>query len=110
MITKHDLQEAIAECEGVRNPTSNTCMKLAAFYTIKDKLYPEPQEQPRYEPQETYSMSAGPLLYSSESEFGKLVAGLDITQVMPVIDELMSTIRVISPKLYAGVINKISEI
>ena len=46
MITENDLQEAIAECEGVRNPTANTCLKLAAFYTIKDKLYPEPQIEP----------------------------------------------------------------
>ena len=40
MITEQDLQAAIAECEGVRNPTSNTCLKLAAYYTIKDKMYP----------------------------------------------------------------------
>ena len=41
MITKHDLQEAIAECEGQRNPTANTCIKLAAFYTIKQHLFPD---------------------------------------------------------------------
>ena len=106
MITENDLQEAIAECEGVRNPTANTCLKLAAFYTIKDKLYPEPQS----EPVRGYSMSAGPVNYDSSSEFGQLVAGRDMSQILPVIDELMSTIRVISPKLYTGVMNKISEI
>ena len=30
MITEHDLKEAIAECEGNRNPDARTCIKLAA--------------------------------------------------------------------------------
>lgn len=105
MITEHDLQEAIAECEGVKNPTSSTCMKLAAFYTIKDKLYPT-TEEPQYS---GYSMSAGPVSYASGSEFGKIVARLEASEVIEVMDELMSTLKVISPKLYAGVINKLSE-
>ena len=41
MITEQDLQEAIAECQGERHPNANTCMKLAAFYTIKNELYPD---------------------------------------------------------------------
>ena len=35
MITEMDLQEAIAECQGKRNPNADTCIKLAAFYIIK---------------------------------------------------------------------------
>ena len=44
MITEKDLQEAIAECEGQRNPNANTCVKLAAFYIIKDHLFPQQEE------------------------------------------------------------------
>lgn len=58
MITEHDLQEAIAECQGERNPNAQTCIKLAAFYTIRDHLYPEPQ-QDQIEPR-TYSYTAAP--------------------------------------------------
>ena len=38
MITEKDLLEAIAECQGERNPNANTCIKLAAYYTILDHL------------------------------------------------------------------------
>ncbi len=112
MITKDDLQAAIAECEGVRNPTSSTCMKLAAFYTIKDKMYPEKNDD---DPVMSYSMASGPTMpetvaYHSDSEFGQLVSGKDMNLVFPLIDELMSTVQVISPRLYAGMIRKLSEI
>lgn len=111
MITKDDLQAAIAECEGVRNPTSSTCMKLAAFYTIKDKMYPEYKEDPVV----GYSMAPGPsvpdvVAYHSDSEFGQLVSGKDMSDVFPLIDELMSTVQVISPRLYAGMIRKLSDL
>ena len=38
MITEKDLMEAIAECQGQRNPNANTCIKLAAYYTILNNL------------------------------------------------------------------------
>ena len=42
------LDEAIAECQGQRNPDSKTCMMLAAFLTIKKELYPEHYSPPGY--------------------------------------------------------------
>ena len=39
MITEKDLQEAIAECQGQRNPNASTCIKLAAFLTIQKELF-----------------------------------------------------------------------
>ena len=41
MIREEDLQEAIAECQGQRNPNANTAIKLAAFYTIRRELFGE---------------------------------------------------------------------
>ena len=70
MITEQDLQAAIAECKGQRNPTANTCIKLAAFYTIKNELFPEQSEPIR---QSGYSYSSG--TYEGSSEFAKLVNG-----------------------------------
>ena len=48
MITEQDLLSAIAECQGERNPNANTCIKLAAYYTILDNIRPpkETAEQP----------------------------------------------------------------
>lgn len=106
MITESDLQAAIAECEGQRNPTSSTCIKLAAFYTIRDHLYPkEKAEEPVF-----YSRSAGPVGWSSDTEFGQFVADHNINDILPVMDELMDTIQVLYPRLYAGVIRKLDDI
>lgn len=113
MITEHDLQEAIAECEGQRNPSANTCLKLAAFYTIRDKMYPDEPGMAKQIP--SYSRAAGPVPngeaeYTSDSEFGRIVSGLDAAQVMPVMDELMDAVRAILPKLYDGVMRKLADL
>lgn len=112
MITLHDLQEAIAECEGQRNPSSNTCLKLAAFYTIKNQLFPEKVDEVKdktYEEPVFYSRATSPVAYSSNTEFGKAVANMDFNELLPIIDELMSTLQVLSPKLYNGVMRKLDE-
>lgn len=106
MITEKDLQEAIAECEGERNPNSNTCIKLAAFYTIRDHLFPN--EEAGSEPT-MYSYAEPPIGYNSDSEFGKLVYGMEWETVLPVIDELMDTLHVMMPRLYDGVMRKLRD-
>ena len=108
MITEHDLQEAIAECEGQRNPTSSTCLKLAAFYTIRDKMYPAKQEkkimsaEPQY-----YSMSSGPI--ETDSEFKQAASKVDYSKFIDIMDELMSVVSAIVPKLYDSVMRKLTS-
>lgn len=106
MITEQDLREAIAECEGVTKPTANTCIKLAAFYTILD--YMTGKESPIVRPPQ-YSMAIEPAIRYSESEFSKITEEKGMEKVFPVIDELMDTLMVINPKLYDSVIRKIEE-
>ncbi len=101
MITEKDLQEAIAECEGVRNPNSSTCIKLAAFYTIKEHLFPMKYETAGY------SYAAAPDEYDGDSDFANKVKGKSIAEIMPVIDELMDAVMVLQPKLYASVMRKL---
>ena len=112
MITEKDLQEAIAECQGQRNPNANTCIKLAAFYTILDHVKGEDQEQEQrdFPPDPpTWGQSfESREIYDSGSEFSQAIADLDINEdVLPIIDELMDTLKVLQPKLYAGVIRKL---
>jgi hypothetical protein len=106
VITEHDLAEAIAECEGQRNPTANTCLKLAAFYTIRNNMFPKEQE-PNF-----YSMQSKPMVNDKveyESEFSQAIAGMDINEIIPIMDELMTTLKVLVPKLYDGVMRKLSS-
>lgn len=106
MITREDLQEAIAECQGVRNPTANTCIKLAAFLTIQEHLY---GEQPDFSGASCQPKPSAVSAYSG-SEFSDAVDGKPEQSVMAVLDELMETLAVLSPKLYAATLRKLNEI
>lgn len=108
MITEHDLQEAIAECQGKRNPNANTCMMLASFLTIKDHMFPQAEEEPKYSyDAEPRTVSADVIGYVSESEFGKAVNGKNVEDIMVLMDEVMGVVQVINPKLYNSILERI---
>ena len=98
MITERDLQEAIAECEGSRNPTSATCVKLAAYYALLDRKKPQIESG--------YSGAFEQIPYSN-SYFSQAVERVGIETAYPVIDELMETLYVINRPLYESVLAKI---
>ena len=113
MITEHDLNAAIAECQGERNPNANTCIKLAAYYTIKSEMFGQPVNDTYKlpEPDLPYSYAPAPVAhtidYSGDSEFADAIRGKDPDDVWPVIDELMSTVKLIQPRLYDAVMRKL---
>ena len=105
LILEQDLREAIAECQGKRNPDANTCIKFAAYFTILQNMYPEQKTEPAF-----YQAASGfnPVIeYDSGTEFSKAVNGRNPSEIMPVIDELMTTLQVLHPRLYDGVLNKL---
>ena len=110
MITEKDLQEAIAECQGQRNPNASTCIKLAAYYTIQRELYGEHNTSVKIP---VYSR-AGPSAeehvdYTGDSEFSRIIDGMLARDAWAVMDELMSILQATNPRLYAGVIRKLEE-
>ena len=114
MITEKDLQEAIAECQGQRNPNANTCIKLAAYYIIRNEMFGT--EDPVIETP-VYSYSGPPedqfetqIEYDSGSEFSQVINGNTARDIWPIMDELMDTLQVINPRLYAGVIQRLEEV
>lgn len=103
--------EAIAECQGSRNPNANTCVKLAAYYTILDHISDKNMSEPRILP---YSLASAPvdtntIKYNSDTEFSWAISGKDPDMVWPVIDEMMSVLQVTQPRLYDGVMRKLRE-
>lgn len=112
MITEKDLQEAIAECQGVRNPNANTAIKLAAFLTIQREMFGTPEIP-------TYSYAAEPpkndFNYSGadsvgdygQSDFLQAVRGKDPAQMWGVMDELMDTLKMVNERVYNGVMRKL---
>lgn len=100
MIREDDLLEAIAECQGERNPNANTCRNLAAFYTILDHI------RDTKDIEEHYSFATSSVEYDSGTEFSDVVRGRDWNEILPIIDELMDTLKILNPRLYAGVMRK----
>ena len=109
MITKQDLLEAIAECQGARSPNANTAIKLAAFYTILDHL---DEDQPMIRDAGGYSFadSESVVRYNGQSEFAKAINGKSQAMVWPIMDELMDAMRLLQPKIYDGTMRKIQSI
>lgn len=104
MITEKDLQEAIAECNGVRNPNANTCIKLASYYTILEHMFGKEKENIP-----TYSFSSGPSVieFIGEGEFAETIRGMDPYDVWPIVNELMNTLQIVNPRLFNSVIRKL---
>lgn len=105
MITEQDLKAAIAECQGTRHPDANTCIKLAAFYTIQREMFGKARETIEIP---SYSYAASAVEYHSDTEFGQKIEGKDPVEVWKVIDELMTTLEAVYPRLYDSVIRELS--
>lgn len=122
MITKQDLLESIAECQGIRNPNANTCLKLAAFYTILDHMEDdsasdtvsdstesEKQNRRSFSPV-SFSTPEEVVNFQGVGEFAQAVNGLPSQSAWSIMAELMSMLQMIEPKLYSAVMRKIEEV
>lgn len=99
MLTQREVLNAIAECE--KNPRDYAdCQKLATFYTILDHMTAEP----------TQTVTENVIGEYGDSEFLQSVAGLNSSAIWSVLDELASTVQVLNPNLYAGVMRKIRDL
>lgn len=112
MITEQDLQEAIAECQGQRNPTASTCVKLAAFYTIRRELFGEGKDAVQLPSGYSFSPAPDPvpetkIVNPGETEFAQVINGRDQAEIWPLMDEMMDTIQAIHPRLYRAVMDRL---
>lgn len=103
MITIEQINGEIAALNSER-PTYVVMEKLAALYTVRDHITigTETKAQP------VVVNSKVPKI--SDSEFSQLIDGTEQEKIWPVIDELMSTIKIMQPRLYNGVVLKISQL
>lgn len=115
MIYEKDLDEAIAVCQGERNPTANTCYKLAAYMILKRELFGKP-EQPEERAENVYSFAAGPpepveplVDYAGDTPFAQAIDGRKAAEIWPIMDELMTTVQIMVPRLYDSVMRKLGE-
>lgn len=102
MISEKELNEAIAECQGVRNPNAATCLKLAAFYTIQDHMSTPQMGYSYAAPEQTDQVS-----YDSGTEFSDAIYGKNSNDMWAIMDELMTVLQATNKRLYNGVLAKI---
>lgn len=110
MIREEDLREAIAECQGKRNPDASTCIKLSAYYTILREMFPQGQDDGvPVIPARSFASAPEEVEYEGDSEFAQLCRERSVSHIMPILDELMDVIKVTQPRLYEGVMRRLKE-
>jgi len=102
LIYEKDLDESIARYQGEVNPSIETCRKLAACLVVKRELFGTSEPLPVGQ---SYSFAAEPtetpsIDYDSGTEFSAAIQGRDPAEVWPWVDELMSTLQALYPRLY----------
>lgn len=101
MIDRKEIDRAIDELEN-KETTFSSCAKLADLYIIRDRISEAPRRT------EAHSYDAGPI--SGGSDFMTAASGKDYDKLLIVMDELMDTLSVANPRVYASVMRKISAI
>jgi hypothetical protein len=104
MFTRAELEDAINELTDGRHTIQN-CEKLAAIYTVLDHLYPAEDDFPRGYSGEAPRAETIPRY--GDTEFLVAISGRDPRELWSLMDELMTTLAVINPRLYDGVMRKI---
>ena len=92
MLDCNMVNESIAELESGK-PSYELCRNLAALYIIKDHM------------DRCIGIGGG-----VDSEFMSAVYGKPVPAVMSVIDDLMHTVRMLSPKTYQATIDSLKSI
>ena len=119
MITEQEIDAAIAEYVGKRNPDANTVRTLAALYTIKEHLYPAERvgDSERLEGAENalsnYSFAPAPdqkpyaISLDSDTDFARVIEGREPEEIMPMMDEAMSLLASVYPACYDAIMRKL---
>ena len=103
MISIEQISGEIAALEEER-PTHAVMQKLAALYTVRDHMTLDKEGV------QSSAIDPFTIVTSLDSEFASKIDGKKQNDVIPILDELMSTIMALNPGLYGAVIRKIDSI
>lgn len=108
LITEFDLDKAIAECQGVPNPNAKTCMLLASFLTIKKEMFGK-DEQERQPVQYSFDNAPDDDIIV-DTDFKQMLSEKPINDVFDIIEDLMNTLELLSPKLHNSIMERLEEL
>ena len=105
MITERELLSAIDECQ--QEPiTSSKRGTLADLFIIYDHLFGQP-----YNDGYSYENKVENIIQiNGDTEFLATVNGKDTEKVMAILDELMEATKVLQPRIYDQVIERVQAI
>lgn len=101
MISLETIEREINELECRRDTTYSVCQRLSWLYTVRDHLYAKiyPQEE-----------KAGLKSSLSGSDFLDAANGKPYESVMGIVDEHMETVRLLYPKTYEALVQRIRDL
>lgn len=100
MLDMQEINNAITELELGQTTYANV-QKLANLYTVRANNIADSKG---------YSQASAPPEIPDSSDFLRLVQAVDQSQAWLIMDELMQTLSVISPRVYDQIIFKLSKI
>ena len=95
MISLETIEREIQEIEATRDTTYKTCERLAWLYIVRDHLRPMAISSDH----KTQTIGG--------SEFLELSSGVSYPALMGILDEHMSALSVVNPRLYESLMDKI---
>ena len=117
MVTEKELREAIDELEEAPGSYKG-CAMLAALYALKDRYYGDggdfSGDLGRRDTSARFSSFSGggdsnwdfTIDGGGDSEFLKAVQGKSWGEVLPVVDELVTAVKVLQPQLYGAFLRR----
>lgn len=103
MFSKRELLDAIDELEA-SPATYQNAEKLATFYSLYDHLYIEKEPMSRIE-----SVREVKIDRYGDSEFLEAITDKNPEDIWMVMDELMSTLQALNPRLYQATLDRIKQ-
>lgn len=100
MIDLETIEREISELEA-RQPSYKACERLSWLYIVRDHLVAK-----MYPPEGKTALKSS----LSGSEFLDAANGKPYEDVMKVVDEHLETIRLLYPKTYTGIVQRIKEL
>lgn len=101
MFTKSELLDAIDDLEAAPNTYQNA-EKLATFYQLYDHLYTRREPEKRIETAREVTIDR-----YGDSEFLEAITDKPAEEIWAVMDEMMTTIKALQPKLYQAAMDRI---
>lgn len=97
MIDLETIEREISELE-TRDTSYKLCERLSWLYTVRDHLKPQAKQDSMLVPQ------------MQGSEFLEAASGTRCTDLLELIDEHLATIRLLYPKTYSALLDKIRQL